>query len=82
MGAGVTLPYFKKIIEANLLCLSKAVDPAKWVIAADFASCSYRHHWKKEDPKLRDEIKPEQMYNYNLKEKKKKWSRKQAEVKI
>lgn len=57
------LPYFKKIIEANLLCLSKAVDPAKWVIAADFDSCSYRHHQKKGDPELRDEIKPEQKYN-------------------
>lgn len=57
---GETLPYFKEIIEANLLCLSKAVDPAKWVIVADFASFSYRHHRKKKDPKLRDEIEPEQ----------------------
>lgn len=57
------LPYFKKISEANLLCLSKGVDLAKWVIAADFTSCSYRHHRKKGDPKLRDEIKSEQKYN-------------------
>lgn len=53
-------PTLRELNEANLLCLSRAVVAAKWVIVADFASCSYRHRWKEGDPKLRDEIKTEQ----------------------
>lgn len=64
-----TLPYFKEINEANLLRLSKAVVPAKWVIAADFASCSYRHHQTEGDAKLRDEIKTERKIELKWKRK-------------